>query len=170
MLLLTVYSMWFHVEIFWEIYTYVVSRWDISKKLCVMLSKAFLSCHYWNRFFHKSKCIHGFYGFIALFAKFKDAFILTCDIWDNWYKIFLTRNELKALRILWIYWVWYFKGFCEITWNWIVFWFLVNYELFMFLPLGCNMWLLGDYLARYYSLCDIEFWLCVSELVPVLCR
>ena len=111
-----------------------------------------------------------FYGFIALFAKFKDAFILTCDIWDNWYKIFLTRNELKALRILWIYWVWYFKGFCEITWNWIVFWFLVNYELLMFLPLGCDMWLLGDYLARYYSLCDIEFWLCVSELVPVLCR
>ena len=111
-----------------------------------------------------------FYGFIALFAKFKDAFILTCDIWDNWYKIFLTRNELKALRILWIYWVWYFKGFCEITWNWIVFWFLVNYEFLMFLPLGCDMWLLGDYLTRYYSLCDIEFWLCVSELVPVLCR
>ena len=111
-----------------------------------------------------------FYGFIALFAKFKDAFILTCDIWDNWYKIFLTRNELKALRILWIYWVWYFKGFCEITWNWIVFWFLVNCELFMFLPLGCDMWLLGDYLTRYYSLCDIEFWLCVSELVSVLCQ
>ena len=111
-----------------------------------------------------------FYGFIALFAKFKDAFILTCDIWDNWYKIFLTRNELKALRILWIYWVWYFKGFCEITWNWIVFWFLVNYEFLMFLPLGCDMWLLGDYLTRYYSLCDIEFRLCVSELVPVLCR
>ena len=25
----------------------------------------------------------------------------------------------------------------------------------MFLPLGSDMWLPGDYLARYYSLCDI---------------
>ena len=23
------------------------------------------------------------------------------------------------------------------------------------LPMCCDMWLLGDYLARYYSLCDI---------------
>ena len=88
--------------------------------------------------------------------------------------------SLKVLRTLWIYWVWYVKGFCETTWNWIVFWFHVNCELFMFLPLGCDMWLSNDYLARYYSLCDIsilapvfvmviEFRLCVGELVPVLC-
>ena len=63
--------------------------------------------------------------------------------------------SLKVLRTLWIYWVWYFKGFCETTWNWIVFWFHVNCELFMFLPLGCDMWLPGNYLTRYYSLCDI---------------
>ena len=25
----------------------------------------------------------------------------------------------------------------------------------MFLPLGCNMWLPGDYPTKYYSMCDI---------------
>ena len=25
----------------------------------------------------------------------------------------------------------------------------------MFLPLGCDMWLPGDYPARYYNLCDL---------------
>ena len=88
--------------------------------------------------------------------------------------------SLKVLRTLWIYWVWYFKGFRETTWNWFVFWFHVNCELFMFLSLGYDMWLPGDYLGRYYRLCDIgilapvfvmviEFQLCVGELVPVLC-
>ena len=62
--------------------------------------------------------------------------------------------SLKALRTLWLYWV-FQRLFCEITWNWTVFWFHVYYKLFMFLPLDNDMWLLGDYLARYYSLCDI---------------
>ena len=51
----------------------------------------------------------------------------------------------------------------------------------MFLPLGYDMRLPGDYLARYYSMCDIgilahvfvmviEFRLSVGEFVPILCR
>ena len=98
------------------------------------------------------------------------------DIVSSWQEM-----SLKILRTLWIYWVWYFKGFSETTWNWIMFWFHVNCELFMFLPLGYDMWLPGDYLARYYSLCDIsilahvfvmviEFRLSVGEFVPILCR
>ena len=70
-----------------------------------------------------------------------------------------------------------------------VFWFHINCELFMFLPLGCDMWLPGDYPARYYSLCDTgilapifvmvissgfvsadEFWFCVDDWVLALCR
>ena len=89
--------------------------------------------------------------------------------------------SLKVLRTLWIYWVWYFKGFCKTTWNWTIFWFHVNCELFMFLPLGCDMWLPSNYLGRYYSqfgisilapifVMVIKFRLCVSELVPALCR
>ena len=36
-----------------------------------------------------------------------------------------------------------------------MFWFHVNCELFMFLPLGYNVWLPGDYPTKYYSMCDI---------------
>ena len=79
---------------------------------------------------------------------------MTYDICENWYKIFLTRNEFEGFdnleNILGVS-----KVFGETTWNWTVFWFHVNCELIMFLPLGYDMWLFGDYPARYYSLCDI---------------
>ena len=35
-----------------------------------------------------------------------------------------------------------------------VFWIKVMWALYV-LPMCYDMWLLGDYLARYYSLCDI---------------
>ena len=57
------------------------------------------------------------------------------------------------------------------------------------LPLCCDVWLLGDHLTRYYSLCNIgilapvfvtayefrlcdgvEFRLCDGRLVPTMCR
>ena len=34
------------------------------------------------------------------------------DTKSSWHEM-----SLKALRTLWIYWVWYFKGFCETTWS-----------------------------------------------------
>ena len=109
------------------------------------------------------------------------------------------QNLLDKKRVLWesCEYFGYFKGFCEITWNWNVFWFHVNCEFFMFLPLSYDMWLTGDYLARYYSLCDNgilapvfvmviksgfvsvnyfrlcvdnELWLCINRLVLALCR
>ena len=65
------------------------------------------------------------------------------------YKIFLTRNGFEGfenlVNILGI------QIFYETTWN---FKLNVIYELFMFHSC-CDMWLPGDYLARYYSLCDI---------------
>ena len=96
---------------------------------------------------------NGFQGFIALFANSKDDF--------SWLVIFgkLIENLIDKKRFCKIWepceYIGYFKGFCETTWNWTVFWFHVNYEFFMFLPLGYDMWLPGDYLVRYYSLCDI---------------
>ena len=99
------------------------------------------------------------YGFIALFANSKDVL--------SWLVIFgkLIENLINKKRC-WKIWepcvyIGYFNGFCETTWNWIVFWFHVNYELFMFLPLGCDMWLPGDYPAIYCSLFDIGI------LVPI---
>ena len=65
----------------------------------------------------------------------------------------MTRNEFEG-----------FENFMNILdilkflWNYLK----LNYVLILcklcalyVLPLGCDMWLLGDYLARYYSLCDI---------------
>ena len=96
---------------------------------------------------------NGFYGFIALFANSKDVLF--------WLVIFgkLIENVIdkKWFWKIWEYceYIGYFKDFCETTWDWIVFWFYVNCELFMFLPLGHDMWLPGDYPARCRSLCDI---------------
>ena len=97
---------------------------------------------------------NGFYQFIALFAKFKDVLSWLVIFGKIYTKSSWQEMSLKALRTLWLYWV-FQRLFCEITWNWTVFWFHVYYKLFMFLPLDSDMWLLGDYLARYYSLCDI---------------
>ena len=80
-------------------------------------------------------------------------FILTSDTWEIDRKSYWQEMIWENLRTLWIYWV--FQRFCETTWNWTVFWFYVNCDPFMFLPLGCDMWLPGDYPARYYSLCDL---------------
>ena len=94
-----------------------------------------------------------FYGFIALFASSKDAL--------SWLVIFGKLIE-NLIDKKWFWKIWepceyigYFKGFVETTWKWTVFWILVNFELFMFLPLGYDMWLPGEYLVRYYSLCGI---------------
>ena len=127
---------------------------------------------------------NGFYGFIALFANSKDVL--------SWLVIFekLIENVINIKRF-WKIWepceyIGYFKGFCETTWNWTVFWIHVTCELFMFYP--CDV--MCDYfLARYYSLCDIgilapvfvtvyefrpcdgdEFRLCDSRLVSSLWR
>ena len=96
---------------------------------------------------------NGFYGFIALFANSKDVL--------SWLVIFGKLIE-NLIDKKWFWKIWepceyigYFKGFCETTWNWTVFWFHVNCELFMLLPLGCDKWLLSDYPARCRSLCDI---------------
>ena len=49
-------------------------------------------------------------------------------------------------------------GYSNILWNHLevnyVFWIKVMWALYV-LSMCCDMWLLGDYLARYYSLCDI---------------
>ena len=45
--------------------------------------------------------------------------------------------------------------FYETTWKWIMYFGIkVMWALYV-LTMCCDMWLLGDYLARYYSLCDI---------------
>ena len=96
---------------------------------------------------------NGFYGFIALFENSKDVL--------SWLVIFGKLIE-NVIDKKWFWEIWkpceyigYFKGFCVITWNWTVFWFHVNCELYMFLPLGRDMWFPGDYPARCRSLCDI---------------
>ena len=51
-----------------------------------------------------------------------------------------------------------YLGHSNILWNYLevnyVFWIKVMWALYVLL-MCCDMWLLGDYLARYYSLCDI---------------
>ena len=86
-----------------------------------------------------------------------------------WLVIFgkLIENVIDK-KLFWKIWepceyIRYFKGFYETTWKWTVFWFHVNCELSVFLLLGRNMWLSGDYLARCRSLCDIGI------LSPHLC-
>ena len=104
---------------------------------------------------------NGFYGIIALFASSKNVL--------SWLVIFgkLIENVIDK-KWFWETWkpceyIGYFKGFCETTWNWTVSWFHVNCELFMLLPLCCDMWLPDDYPARCRSLCDIGI------LTPHLC-
>ena len=94
-----------------------------------------------------------FYGLIALFANSKDVL--------SWLVIFgkLIENVIDKKEV-WRLWeaceyLWILKGFCETTWNWTVFWFHVNCEHFMLLPLGYDMWFPGDYPARCRSICDI---------------
>ena len=45
--------------------------------------------------------------------------------------------------------------FYETTWKWIMYFELKVLWALYVLPMYCDMWLPGDYLARYYSLCDI---------------
>ena len=135
--------------------------------------------------------------FMDLLYYLKDLKMLYLNLW------FLGKLIQNLLHKKWVWRLWesceyigYFKSFCETTWNWTMFWFHVNCKLFIFLPLDCDMWLSGDYLARYYSLCDIgilapvfvmvissgfeladefqlcfgdEFQLCVGRLVLALC-
>ena len=118
-------------------------------------------CEWGNAWFFRLEMIcifykilgNQFYGIIALFASSKDVL--------SWFVIFGKLIE-HVIDKKWFWKTWepceyigYFKGFCETTWNWIVFWFHVNYELFMLLPLCCDIWLPSDYPARCRSLCDI---------------
>ena len=119
--------------------------------------------------------------FMDIVYYLKDLKMLYLDLWC------LGKLIKNLLDKKWVLRLWepceyfgYFKGFYETTWNWTIFWFHVNCELFMFLPLGYGMWLPGDYPARCYSLwhcylntclCDgYEFQLCVGRLVSALCR
>ena len=86
-----------------------------------------------------------------------------------------------------------YLGYSNILWNYLevnyLFWIKCDLWALYVLPICCDMWLLGDYLARYYSLCDIgilvpvfvmviefrlcdgdEFHLCDGILVPSLWR
>ena len=58
-----------------------------------------------------------------------------------------------------------YLGHSNILWNYLevnyIFWIKGNLWALYVLPMCCDMWLLGDYLARYYSLCDI------SVLAPI---
>ena len=127
--------------------------------------------------------------FMDLVHYLKDLKMLYLDLW------YLRKLIQNLLDKKWVWRLWepceyfgYFKDFCETTWNWTVFWFHVNCELFIFLPLGYGMWLPSDYSAGYYCLCDIsilapvfvmvissgfvsvdEFQLCVGRLVLALC-
>ena len=94
--------------------------------------------------------------FMDLLYYLKDLKMFYLDLW------YLGKLIQNLLDKKWVWRLWepskyigYFKDFCETTWNWTMFWFHVNCELFIFLPLGCDMWLPGDYPARYYSLCDL---------------
>ena len=53
-----------------------------------------------------------------------------------------------------------YLGHSNILWNYLemnyVFWINVNLWALYVLPMCCDMWLPGNYLARYYSLCDID--------------
>ena len=93
---------------------------------------------------------------------------MTCDIWKN-----LIQNSswqemsLKALRTLWIYWV-----FQRFLWSYLEMNCVLNscnlLALYV-LPLCRDVWLLGDYLARYYSLCDIGILALVFVMVIEFC-
>ena len=91
-------------------------------------------------------------------------------------------------------------GYCKVLWNYLEMNCVsnsCNLWVFYVLPLCQDMWLPGDYLARYYSLCDIgilapifvtarssvfvtayelrlcdnvEFHLCDGKLVPAVCQ
>ena len=53
-----------------------------------------------------------------------------------------------------------YLGHSNILWNYLevnyVFWINVNLWALYVLPMCCDMWWPGNYLARYYSLCDID--------------
>ena len=91
-----------------------------------------------------------FYGFIVLFERFNDALSWLVifgkiDTKPSWQEM-----SLKALRTLWIYWV-----FQRFLWNYLkVNYVLISCKLWALhvLPLNYDMWLPGDHLARYYSL------------------
>ena len=97
-------------------------------------------------------------GFISycIICKIKDALIFgKIDT-----KSSRQEMSLKALRTLWIFWI-----FQRFLWNYLKLNCVLNsYKLWTLyvLPLGCDMWLSSDYLARYYSLCDIGI------LVPIV--
>ena len=103
---------------------------------------------------------------------------MTCDIWEIDRKSYWQETILKNLRTLWIYWM-----LQRFLWNYLEMNCVLNscnlWALYV-LPLCRDMWLLGDYLARYYSLCDIgilapvfvtayEFRLCDGRLVLAVC-
>ena len=105
----------------------------------------------WKRLVYLIKFLR--IDFMDLLYYLKDLKMLYLDLW------YLGKLIQNILDNKWVWRLWepceyigYFKGFCETTWNWAVFWFHVNCELFMFYlwPVTC------DYPTKYYSLCDIS--------------
>ena len=83
------------------------------------------------------------------YSQFKDALIIgRVDTKSSWQEM-----RLKALRSLWIS-----LDIKKVLWNYLEMNCVLNscnlWALYV-LPLCRDVWLLGDFLARYYSLCDI---------------
>ena len=85
----------------------------------------------------------------CIICKIKDALIFgKIDTKSSWQEM-----SLKALRTLWIFWI-----FQRFLWNYLKLncvWISCKLWALYVFPLGCDMWLSGDYLDRYYSLCDL---------------
>ena len=101
----------------------------LSMKKDIIFGNAYGEMHdllAWKRVAYLIKFLRMAFFLIALFAKLKML----------WYLGKLIQNLLDKK---WVWRLWelceyfgYFKSFCETTWNWTVFWFHVNCELFMF--------------------------------------
>ena len=73
--------------------------------------------------------------FMDLLYYLKDLKMLYLDLWYLG-KLIQNLFDKEGAWRLWepCEYIGYYKGFCETTWNWTVFWFHVNCELFMFYP------------------------------------
>ena len=89
----------------------------------------------------------------CIICKIKRFFILTYVIWEVNTKSFWQEMS-------WGLWEpCEYLGHSNILWNYLevncVFWIKGNFWVLYVLPMCCDMWLPSDYLARYYSLCNI---------------
>ena len=88
-----------------------------------------------------------------LLQKYKDAFIFTYVIWEVNTKSFWQEMSWRLWEPC------EYLGRPNILWNYLevnyVFWIKVKLWAPYVLLMCCDMWLPGNYLTRYYSLCDI---------------